>query len=146
MWIGLSSTRPYLVRIYVNGVNVVTGQNTQKQDKQGYLVAPDQGFVNGYKSSPKTPVIQFRCPPLFHADATKQNSTTLRFEITPYANTKLELLQMRDHHAENERTIAALPNITVENLSNKYNLQFEDTRSVPSKLVYCGKELESKIK
>ncbi|KAI4714543.1 hypothetical protein J4E89_000223 [Alternaria sp. Ai002NY15] len=65
------------MRIYVDGVNVVTGRTTQEQGEQDYFVLPDQEYVNGYKPNPRAPLMQFRCPPLVQADATRRDYDSL---------------------------------------------------------------------
>lgn len=138
------SSRPYLIRIYVDEVNVITGQTTQDQDNQDYFVVPEQEFVNGHKPDPTTPPIQFRCP-RFQLYATKRSFTNIRFEITPYMDNRYMQLQMFDDDPDNQQTFSILPTITVKDLKDKYNLQFEEVPSSETKLYHRGWKLNGKI-
>jgi hypothetical protein len=47
----------YVIRIYVDDVNVVTGQTLHEESQQDYFIVPDQEFVNAYNPNaiaPKT--------------------------------------------------------------------------------------------
>jgi len=145
MYIWLDSFTPYLMRIYVDGVNVVTGRTTQEQGEQDYFVLPDQEYVNGYKPNPRAPLMQFCCPPLVQADATRRDCRTIRFEITPYIDVRYWAPRLTDSHHEHERTTLALPHTTVKDLRTRYELHFEGARPVSTRLVYEGKQLEGTI-
>jgi hypothetical protein len=73
------STKPYLIRIYVDGVNTITGQNVPGHEEQDYIVVPDQTFLQHHKiaSGPQT---QFVCPAFGTNGSTHCN---IQFEVTP---------------------------------------------------------------
>ena len=138
------SSQPYLIRIYIDDVNVITGQTTQDQDNQDYFVVPEQEFVNGHKPDPTTLPIQFCCH-RFQLYATKRSFMNIRFEITPHMDNRYMQLQMFDDDSDNQQTFSVLPTITVKDLKDKYNLQFEEVPSSETKLYHRGWKLNGKI-
>jgi len=52
MWIKFEASKLFLVRIYVDGVNAVTGRVMCQPGEQDYVVVPDQSALNGHKTSP----------------------------------------------------------------------------------------------
>jgi hypothetical protein len=83
MWIKFQSTRLYLVRIYVDGVNAVTGRTSPLFGEQAYVLVPDQEFVNGYHSTPSA-MVQFVCPPFSTRGVDQPKLCDIQFEVTPY--------------------------------------------------------------
>ncbi|KAI4696668.1 uncharacterized protein J4E88_000846 [Alternaria novae-zelandiae] len=78
MWIKFDADRLYVIRIYVDNVNVVTGQTSQVQGQQDYVIVPDQAFLNGYKSNINALTTQFRRPRMTVRDFTRKYE--LQFE------------------------------------------------------------------
>lgn len=134
MWIKFDADRLYVMRIYVDNVNVVTGPTSQVQGQQDYFIVPDQAFVNGYKSNINALTTQFRRPP-YAANPTQHDVQTIRFEVTPSANT--EILTKVDVGVEGEelcQAVVTLPGMTVREFTRKYELQFEDGVDISARL------------
>lgn len=87
MWIEFKSTRLYLIRLYVNGNNAVTGRNDYLPTEQDYVVVPGRIALDWYKPTTTTKV-QFTCPPSQQANSGVTNRIELQFEITPYDKSK----------------------------------------------------------
>ena len=142
MWIQLDADRLYVIRIYVDNVNVVTGQTSQVQGQQDCFIVPDQTFVNGYKSNINARTTQFRRPP-YAANPTQQDAQTIRFEVTPSRNT--EILTVIDVGVENEelcQAVVTLPSMTVRDFTRKYELQFEDGAVISARLTSQGEQVD----
>ncbi|RYP25732.1 hypothetical protein DL768_011427 [Monosporascus sp. mg162] len=103
MWIRLSSTTPFMIKIYCGGVNAVSGEhhsedlstkfrrlklNMDKESIQDYIVTPEQLWVDGIATEPGI-VRQFVAMPMgqgytVEAQLTgKETNGGLQFEITP---------------------------------------------------------------
>ena len=141
MWIQIDADRLYVIRIYVDNVNVVTGQTSQVQGQQDYFIVPDQTFVNGYKSNIKA-LTQFRRPP-YAANPTQQDAQTIRFEVTPSTNTGM--LTVIDVGVDNEelcQAVVTLPSMTVRDFTRKYELQFGDGAIISASLTSQGEQVD----
>jgi hypothetical protein len=65
MFIEFEAHTLYHVRIYVDGINAITGSRSPQMDKHDYIVIPSQVTLTGYTYSSKT-MVQFTCPPFGH--------------------------------------------------------------------------------
>ncbi|KAI4610835.1 uncharacterized protein J4E84_007461 [Alternaria hordeiaustralica] len=138
MWIKLDADRLYVIRIYVDNVNVITGQTSQVQGQQDYFIVPDQAFVNGYKSNINALTTQFRRPP-YAANSTQQDAQTIRFEVTPSTNTKILIgIDVGVEDEELYQSVVTLPGMTVKDFTRKYALQFEDGTNISARLTSQG--------
>jgi hypothetical protein len=126
-------------------VNAVTGQISQQTDEQDYYVVPDPGAVNGYKSNINARTKQFCCPDLAQADAARQKSTTIRFEITPHTNSGSMSFFSIDFRPVAMITMARAPDMTVKELKDRVGLLYETPLSVSTKVTYDGKEIEGRV-
>ncbi|KAI4652469.1 hypothetical protein J4E93_002672 [Alternaria ventricosa] len=142
MWIKLDADRLYVICIYIDNVNVVTGQTSQVQGQQDYFIVPDQAFVNGYKSNINAFTRQFRRPP-YAPNSTQQDAQTVRFEVTPSTNTGiLTGIGMGVEGEVLNRTVVTLPGMTVKDYTRKYELQFEDGVDVSARLTSKGEQVD----
>jgi len=144
MWIKFITKRLYIIRIYLNDVNVVTGQTSQIQGQQDYFVVPDQVFVNGYKSNINALTTQFRRPP-YGADSTQQNTQTIRFEVTPSRNPK-ELGIIPTKGERLSHTVVTVPAMTVKDFRRKYELQYEDSANLTTKFTSQWVEIDGMMR
>ncbi|KAI4629201.1 uncharacterized protein J4E87_003463 [Alternaria ethzedia] len=142
MWIKFDADRLYVIRIYVDNVNVATGQTSQVQGQQDYVIVPDQAFLNGYKSNINALTTQFRRP-RYAANYTQQDAQTIRFEVTPSTNTNV--LTVIDVGVEGEelcQAVVTLPSMTVRDFTRKYELQFEDGTVISARLTSQGEQVD----
>jgi len=83
MWIKFEASKLYLVRIYVDGINAVTGRAMCQPGEQDYVVVPDQRALNWYKTSPQK-LVQFLCPDFGGAPRGRYSKRDIQLEITLY--------------------------------------------------------------
>jgi len=83
MWIKFEASKLFLVRIYVDGVNAVTGRVTCQPGEQDYVVVPEQSALNRYKTSPQK-MLQFHSPDFGGASRGGSSKRDIQLEITPY--------------------------------------------------------------
>jgi len=142
MWIKLDADRLYVIRIYVDNVNVVTGQTSQVQGQQDYFIVPDQAFVDGYKPNINALTTQFRRPP-YAANSTQQDAQTIRFEVTPSTNTKeLTVIDVGVESQELCQAVVTLPGMTARDFTRKHELQFEDGAIISASLTTQGEQVD----
>ncbi|KAI5917761.1 hypothetical protein F4810DRAFT_704677 [Camillea tinctor] len=102
LWIRMSATAPFMIKIYAGGVNVVSGEHEDEDDMtrqrraariargesiQDYVVAPDQYWIDGFAVAPGI-VRQFVAMPMgsgysLEAQITTETVGGLQLEITP---------------------------------------------------------------
>ena len=106
MWINFTASAPFAVKVYVGGVNTVSGESkvetpstiqrrkkllSEKKSIQDYVVPPRQQWLDGVVKLDGT-VMQFVAAPtgsgyLIEAQITGQESVSgIQFEITPAKN------------------------------------------------------------
>ncbi|KAI0486988.1 hypothetical protein F4859DRAFT_527147 [Xylaria cf. heliscus] len=104
MWIDFRADRKFMVKVYVGGVNAVSGEHrietpetktrrmgllSKWKNIQDYIVIPSQPWLGGYATSPDV-IKQFVAMPLktgysVEAQLTRQEvASRLQLEITPY--------------------------------------------------------------
>lgn len=109
MWINFSAKRPFMIKIYAGGVNVVSGEHSveteetmrrrrdlaaKKKNTQDYVVVPGQRWLDGFAVSPGV-VRQFVAMPMGSGYSVEAQLTGqevlggLQFEITPSMPVKL---------------------------------------------------------
>lgn len=111
MWINFNSHKPYAIKIFVGGINIVTGEPaietaasklrqrtllSQNKSIQDYLVVPDQPWIDRIPTSAGK-VRQFVAMPVgtglsVEAQMTGEEVTGgIQFEVTPCASTSLQI-------------------------------------------------------
>jgi hypothetical protein len=120
--ISLSSNKFYLIRIYIDGVNAVTGRTSSQPDEQDYIITPSQRTLRKFKPSPNAAMVLFRCPPLFQPGATKKNSTNIQIEVTTHEMKEHLMLHVRDMRARIDAVLISLY-ATVDKLREPHEAQ-----------------------
>lgn len=111
MWINFNSYKPYAIKVFVGGVNIVSGEPaietaatrlrrrtllSQNKSIQDYLVVPDQPWIDGIATSAGR-VRQFVAMSMgtgcsVEAQMTGEEVTGgIQFEITPCESTRLQI-------------------------------------------------------
>ena len=111
MWINFNSHKPYAIKIFVGGVNVVSGEPaietaaarlrrrtllSQNKSIQDYLVVPAQPWIDGIATSAGK-VRQFVAMPVctgYSVEAQMAGEEVtggIQFEVTPCASTRLQI-------------------------------------------------------
>jgi hypothetical protein len=85
LWIRFKSSKAYLIRIYVNGVNAISERTSPGANEQDYIVTPDQYMLYGHKTSygPMATRDQFDCPQFADSSSDMESHYGIQFEITP---------------------------------------------------------------
>jgi hypothetical protein len=120
MWICFTATRPFMIKIYAGGINVVSGEPkietletgarrrdliAQGESIQDYVVAPPQPWIDGFAVEPGV-VRQFVAMPLGEGYTVEAQLTGkevvggLQFEITPSRPVKRKYRKRVDKYSD----------------------------------------------
>ena len=146
MWIGFHSSEPYAMKIYIGGINAVSGEpsvetaatNLRRQAKlrenqslQDYVVVPDQYWLDGIAVGPGK-VRQFVAAPTgsgysVEAQITGEEVTAgIQFEITPQAPYRIRGTIQESNGAELD-SFEVWNFESVRSLVTRLNLDPDDT-------------------
>jgi hypothetical protein len=85
-WIRFDSSKAYLISIYVNGVNAISGYTSPGANEQDCIVTPDQYMLYGHKTSygAMATRAQFDCPQFAGSSSDMESHYGIQLEIMPY--------------------------------------------------------------
>jgi hypothetical protein len=85
-WIRFDSSKAYLISIYVNGVNAISGYTSPGANEQDCIVTPNQYMLYGHKTSygAMATRAQFDCPQFAGSSSDMESHYGIQLEIMPY--------------------------------------------------------------
>ncbi|KAI1112423.1 hypothetical protein F5Y14DRAFT_272517 [Nemania sp. NC0429] len=160
MWIDFAAERPFMIKIYAGGVNVVSGKHgagtasTPRANGQDYVVVPGQRWLDGFAVAPGV-VRQFVAMPMGAGYSVEAQLTGeevvggLLFEITPSMPAKLnpgdfmlDVVKV-DVAARTQETIRVPCSLTdtIDRVKNKIE-ELTELLQDEMRLLLSGKQLE----
>ena len=138
MWVNFEASKPYAIKIYVGGVNAVSGEPSHEnaatilrrrtkvrrnESIQDYITVPDQHWIDGIASE-EGKVRQFVAMPLGSGYTVEKQITGedvvggLQFEITPLAEYHITII-VQEKHGDRSVTITTSNKATLGELKSK---------------------------